>query len=1056
MSTGLLEQRVNYPNTGYEYGYGKGGNVDADGDGRKEVDCSHLLQLMLKDAGYDIPYRSTSQLATDTAHFDFIGLSAAQPGDIALWTSMHHTGVVETFSDPRVKGTFFGSQTSTGPKSARFGAGSGYWPMPDKYLRPKPAFRASAQAAPASATEPTKKKIKPTLNFEYPIRKASGEQFNEAEELFALLEQEPSGHYLLGNHGFWHGGIHFSETSAPQCVRQQPVRCIADGEVVAYRLNKNYLQSTYTGSTQCTNLRYSSSFCLVRHEYHSPHNTSEGANKGKQNHLVFYSLYMHLLPYECYAPEEEQGPQRVKVINGGWPARNLPMGEAGSEVLGMIPNGAEFVLLEERETADGRFRFSRGRISKGTIGSKKEGDEIWFSSQENGQAIKNSAGKQRLQDVLPPERVRPGYWQGKVRATITAASGVKVHNAPSGEKGGSQVSPNQVLCLGSMVEFDSDKVQWLQLENGQKYPMAECTFVSGQGGLKGAGTLPSTFWICVEDTGKGKMVSRDSVAPTRFESVVPLKTAIKAGDPVGYMGLYENPTVSGGRASKHQVHIEVFTGDTQLQAFLDNQAGLNGGRQYLRLPAGTELTNRSVLDAKPILLPAKGYKLQREHAVPLDKSPTSKDEQGQEWYQVTLLENRQTISGLVKKPTNSSSGPEVVCQYDFTKIGFRIVEEQNSNSDGFLDPENMPAFFKDLYKEIDQFGDSNGTVSPQELKTALRDPDLRERWSKFIALHPTEWHAKSSDAKWQRLNALLKDNLELLKHEQKRIDDLVFWDDAKLEGIQASVLHFHPITAIACLNSSICIPLVRAQEIALLVSTGYEGKAELDFEALAGNFDQQGMSFGIIQWNFGQGTLGPVLKNMRDTDPAVFDACFGENMNLQTLISALNCSDQTAQFNWSTGVQSSNQAGWKLAFKNIGQVERFKAIQLKHAAKYHDNVLTCISLMREISPQHMASVELRTYVALYDLCVQQNNLTKAKQDIIDGYPSSNVTNQHELLIYVCKKRAERAASVWVADCLSRRIGIIQGSTYTATANGLASSRVNPNLGKIISGAVCEL
>lgn len=803
MSTGLLEQRVNYPNSQYEYGYGGNGSNDADNDGRKEIDCSHLLHLMLRDAGYTIPYRSTSQLNSDTAHFDAIALADAQPGDIALWAGspLNHTGVIESIGINRDRGEFFGSQNSTGPKSARFGTGAPFWTMPTKYLRPKPEFRTAAQTSPSTSTlaptaEPAKATTKPTLNFEYPIRKASGEPFKEAEELFALLEQEPSGHYLLGNHGFWHGGVHFSETSSPQCARQQPVRCIADGEVVAYRLNKNYLESTYTSSTQCTNLRYSSSFCLVRHEYYSPPNTSEGANKGKQNHLVFYSLYMHLLPYENYAPDEEKGPQRVKVINGGWPARSLPMGEVGSEVLGMIPDGTEFVLLEERETADGRFCFSRGRISKGTIGSKKDGEEVWFSSQENGQAIRNSAGKQRLQDVLPPERVRPGYWQGKVRATITAASGVKVRGAPSGEKGGPQEAPNQVLCLGSIVEFDSDKVQWLQLEDGKKYPMAECTFVPGQGGLKGAGTLPSTFWICVEDTGKGKMVNRDSVVPARYDSVIPLKTAIKAGEPIGYMGLYETPTANGGRASKHQVHIEVFTGDTQLQAFLDNQAGLTDGHQYLCLPANTELANRSTLDAKQSLFPTKGYKLQREHVVPLNKSPIIKDSHGQEWCQVTVLENRQTISGLVRKPVNASSDLEIICQYDLRKHGFHIVEEQNSKSDGFLDQDRMPAFFMGLCNEIDQLGDSNGQVSQQELKAALRDPDLRERWSKLIALHPTEWQAKSSDAKWQRLNTLLKDKPELLRHEQKRIDDLIFWDDTKLEGLKSVVHHFHPIAFI--------------------------------------------------------------------------------------------------------------------------------------------------------------------------------------------------------------------------------------------------------------------
>lgn len=69
-----------------------------------------------------------------------------------------------------------------------------------------------------------------------------------------------------------------------------------DGKVIAYRLNKNYLTSDWLGHQ----LQYSSSFCLIQHEYESPANTEEGANKGKKNKLTFYSLYMHLAPYSVY------------------------------------------------------------------------------------------------------------------------------------------------------------------------------------------------------------------------------------------------------------------------------------------------------------------------------------------------------------------------------------------------------------------------------------------------------------------------------------------------------------------------------------------------------------------------------------------------------------------------------------------------------------------------------------------------------------------------------------------------------------------------------------
>lgn len=797
MSTGLLEQRAKYPNSGYEYGYGRSGLSDADGNGRKEVDCSHLLNLMLKDAGYNIPYRSTSQLATDTVHFDFIAAADAQPGDIALWTSMGHTGVVESFAEPRIKGTFFGSQTSTGPKSARFGAGSGYWPMPNKYLRPKPEFRTGAQATPAAAPAAAPPKSGATiLNFEYPVRRAGGQPFNDAAELFALLEKEPSGHYLLGANSFWHGGVHFSDASVPQCVKQEPIRCIADGEVVAYRLNKDYLSSEFSGEGACISLSYSNSFCLIRHEYQSPENAESGANKSKRNKLTFYSLYMHLLPYERYPITDEKVEQRLRVINGGWPARTLPMDDPASETVGTINTGVEFQILEEKDSANGTYRFARGRILKGKVGSKKVGDEVWFASQQNGQPISNGAGKQRLQDIPPPERAHPGYWQGKVRATVVTPAGVKVRSAPAGDVAGAQVAPNQILCPGSVVEFDSGQVRWLQLEDGKKHPLAECTFVPGQGGLKGEGSLPSTFWICVQDTGKGKMISRSAIIPSQFDSVVNLNTAIKVGDPVGYLGLYETPTAAGGKNSRHQVHIEIFSSDAQVQPFLRNEAGLRLGRKFLQLAAGAQLTPRSVLEqAAPSTPAAPTVTTAQEHILALDALKTAKDKKDGVWLEVNVQENGQTLSGLVRQPATGSA--QVICQYDWEKLGFKVVEEANSNADGFLDPDAMPAFFRSLYNDIDKRGDGDGdgTVTPAELKAALKDKELRDRWSRLVGRHPSEWQHKSGHAKWAGLDTKLKLPPALLKHEKERIDHLVFWDELSPQ-LEGTVHHFHPIAFI--------------------------------------------------------------------------------------------------------------------------------------------------------------------------------------------------------------------------------------------------------------------
>ncbi|WP_351060761.1 hypothetical protein, partial [Psychrobacter sp. TB20-MNA-CIBAN-0197] len=86
---------------------------------------------------------------------------------------------------------------------------------------------------------------------------------------------------------------------------------------------------------------------------------------------------------------------------------------------------------------------------------------------------------------------------------------------------------------------------------------------------------------------------------------------IKAGDPIGYLGLTENLSGEDGSvSSKHQVHIEFFTAETHVTDFLKNSAGLKVGKQYLHLLAGTNLKrNAPATDLTP---------LKKAHAVDLN------------------------------------------------------------------------------------------------------------------------------------------------------------------------------------------------------------------------------------------------------------------------------------------------------------------------------------------------------------------------------------------------------------------------------------------------------
>ncbi|MBU0524220.1 MAG: hypothetical protein KKC24_16120 [Gammaproteobacteria bacterium] len=782
MSTGLLEQRANYPHTQYEYGPAKG-YADADGDGRKEIDCSGLLYRMLKDAGYSIPYLTTGQLNVDVTHFDVVPLVNVEPGDIALWINFHgHTGVVEDINSVRNAGNFFGSQTSSGPKSAKYGNQSGYWPMPEKFLRPKAIYRTGAQPAPAAA--PTPAGPAPLMNFQYPFRKADGKQFTDAEEIYKVLEGETSGHYLLGSNKFWHGGIHITNSSAPQCVLNEPVRCMADGEVVAYRLNEDYLESTFGDNEK--KLKYSNSFCLVRHEYKSAPNAEEGVNKGKQNKLKFYSLYMHLLPHARYplAPEETPA-KKVTMKVGDFNAYpTVPTPGVVSQADGKLVNGTQLEILE---TADsGELTYAKGKILSGSVkkGSAKTrgvGDAVWFAYLKNGEPYKNTANTQIWKEQLLPERLRPNYWQGKVKAKLVKR--LPLYDAPTNPTNGQPAgSPKGTLQLnvGSVIEFDSKAVLNLTVGN-QTLRMAACTLMSGA--LWGNGVVPPTFWACVENVLPNKYVSWETVAPSEFDSVVATSTGIKAGDPIGYLGQTENLTSEQGTSdSKFQVHVEIFTAEAEVIDFLKNLAGLKTGKQYLQLPTGTELKK---------VAPATGTTpLKLDHTVDLVKAPVIKVGT-EDWYNVSVTDDGQPVSGLVKK-----AGAKIITQHDWEKLGFQIVEETNATADGFLDPEDMPQFFKDLFAKIDTNYD--GQVDSAELANALKNAETRSRWSKLIAHHPTEWKDKADSAKWSKLDQLLDTSPKTLRHEKERISKYVFWDELTGKSAISSSLiwHFHPIALI--------------------------------------------------------------------------------------------------------------------------------------------------------------------------------------------------------------------------------------------------------------------
>ena len=133
-------------------------------------------------------------------------------------------------------------------------------------------------------------------NWAYPFKTKGGQDVTDPRLYQQALAHARGGTYLLGSNGLWHGGVHFDEGTAAY-LDQSRIHCIADGEVVAYRIDdKVHRIAPDPGSTP-QGKTYSTSFVLVRHRLEAPQLPN---NPEVPPSLVFFSLYMHLLDWAGY------------------------------------------------------------------------------------------------------------------------------------------------------------------------------------------------------------------------------------------------------------------------------------------------------------------------------------------------------------------------------------------------------------------------------------------------------------------------------------------------------------------------------------------------------------------------------------------------------------------------------------------------------------------------------------------------------------------------------------------------------------------------------------
>jgi hypothetical protein len=96
-------------------------------------------------------------------------------------------------------------------------------------------------------------------------------------------------------------------------IKEQFIRCMADGEIVAWRVSKDYESAAIDWRGE--KLLLSTSFVLVKH-YIQPGDTEESG-------LTFFTLYMNLAPYAAYKQQAAWRTEKWQASSAITPVRKI-------------------------------------------------------------------------------------------------------------------------------------------------------------------------------------------------------------------------------------------------------------------------------------------------------------------------------------------------------------------------------------------------------------------------------------------------------------------------------------------------------------------------------------------------------------------------------------------------------------------------------------------------------------------------------------------------------------------------------------------------------------
>jgi Putative peptidoglycan binding domain len=191
------------------------------------------------------------------------------------------------------------------------------------------------------------------------------------------------------------------------------------------------------------------------------------------------------------------------------------------------------------------------------------------------------------------------------------------------------------------------------------------------------------------------------------------------------------------------------------------------------------------------------------------------------------------------------------------------------------------------------------------------------------------------------------------------------------------------------------------------------------FAGLAGNFDGQGLSFGVLQWNLGQGSLQPLLQDMAAQHQDILRDLVGEH---HAEFQAMLTSGREEQLAWADSIQDDRHRviePWGGILKSLGRRLEFQEVQLKYAGERYQTALGWCD-------DYGLKTE-RAAALMFDIRVQNGSISDVvKSQILRDFSQISPDDEVARLTIIANRRAEAAKKQFIEDVRNRKLTVAKG------------------------------